>query len=163
MKQFIVLAAVLPIMLVLISQCALEAVRSLRMGAAEAAVRAFCAEASYYGGGGPAEAEALRLRLARIFNTDAHEIYIELWQADAAHIDWRISFPVGDIMAGGPFMGLSDTENRGRAQMDGAIVVAPPPHDGNNVEADNDNDNDNDEDEDGDEDGDGDEKGELER
>ena len=124
MKQFIVLAAVLPIFLVFIAQFTLEAVRSLRMNAAENAVRAFCIEASYYGGGGPAEAEALRERLAHIFRADPLEVWIELAQIDEAHIDWRISFPVGDIMAGARFMGLSSAENSGRAQMDGTIVIA---------------------------------------
>jgi len=127
MKQFIVLAAILPIMLVFIAQFSLEAVRGLRMNAAEDAVRAFCVEAVYHEGGGPAEAEALRHRLAQIFRADAAEVFVELTRTDEAHIGWRVSFPVGDIMAGGRLMGLSDAENRGRAQMDGVIVIAPPP------------------------------------
>ena len=127
MKQFIVLAAVLPILLVFVAQATLEAGRSLRMNAAEDAVRAFCIEASYYGGGGPAEAEALRLKLAGIFRTNASEIRVELSQTDWSHIDWRVSFPVGSVMAGARFMGISDAENRGRAEMSGTIVVAPKP------------------------------------
>ena len=127
MKQFIVLAAVLPLMLVFVAQFTLEAGRGLRMNAAEDAVRAFCVEAAYYGGGGPAEAEALRARLARIFRADAGEVAVELKQADEAHIDWHVSFPVGDIMAGAALMGISPAENRGRAQLGGTIVVAPPP------------------------------------
>jgi len=126
-KQFIVLAAVLPILLVFVAQATLEAGRSLRMNAAEDAVRAFCIEASYYGGGGPAEAEALRLKLAGIFRTNASEIRVELSQTDWSHIDWRVSFPVGSVMAGARFMGISDAENRGRAEMSGTIVVAPKP------------------------------------
>ena len=127
MKQFIVLAAILPILLVFIAQTTLEAGRNLRMNAAEDAIRAFCIEASYYGGGGSAEAEALRAKLAHIFHADAREIYIELVKTDEAHISWKVSFPVGDIMAGARFMGLSDTENRGRAQMSGVIVIAKEP------------------------------------
>jgi len=127
MKQFIVLAAVLPIMLVFVAQFSLEAVRSLRMSAADDAIRAFCIEAAYYGGGGPAEAEALRHKLAGIFRADPQEVWIELTQAGASHIGWRASFPVGEIMAGARFMGLSHAENRGRVQMSGVIVIPPPP------------------------------------
>ena len=127
MKQFIVLAAILPIMLVFIAQMSLEAGRSFRMNAAEDAVRAFCIEAAYYDGGGSDGAEALRSRLARIFNADASEISIFLAQVDEAHIEWSVSFPVGEIMAGARFMGISDAENRGRAHMSGTIVIAPNP------------------------------------
>ena len=127
MKQFIVLAAILPILLVFVAQFTLDGVRSLRMEAAENAVRAFCLEATYYGGGGPAQAEALRARLAQIFHAGANEVYIDLRQTDAAHIDWRVSFPVGDIMAGARLMGLSPAENRGRAELTGTIVIPPPP------------------------------------
>ncbi|MCL1894987.1 MAG: hypothetical protein FWG03_00415 [Clostridiales bacterium] len=127
MKQFIVLAAILPILLVFVAQFTLEAGRGLRMNAAEDAVRAFCIEAAYFDGGGPAEAEALRMKLARIFNVDIRDVAVELKNAGDAHIDWFVSFPVGDIMAGAPFMGLTPAENRGRAQMNGTIVIAPPP------------------------------------
>ena len=127
MKQFIVLAAILPILLVFVAQLALEGTRGLRMNAAEDAVRAFCIEASYYNGGGPAEAEALRAKLARIFGADTGEVYIELNRTDDSHIDWRVSFPVGDVMAGARLMGLTDAENRGRAEMSGTIVIAPKP------------------------------------
>ena len=127
MKQFIVLAAILPIMLVFIAQFSLDAVRNLRMNAAEDAIRAFCIEASYFDGGGPAEAEALRHKLAQIFRSDPREVYIHLTQTDASHIGWLVSFPVGEIMAGARFMGLSNEENRGRAEMSGVIVIAPPP------------------------------------
>ena len=127
MKQFIVLAAILPILLLFMAQSTLEAGRGLRMSAAENEIRAFCMDASYHSGGSPAEAEALRSRLAAIFRTDASEIYIDLVRTDDSHIDWRISFPVGDIMAGAGFMGLGDAENSGRAQMSGTIVIAYTP------------------------------------
>ena len=127
MKQFIVLAAILPIMLLFVSQATLEGVRGLRMSAAEDAVRAFCIEASYFDGGGPAEAEALRAKLARIFRTDPGEVFLSLAKPDDHHIAWSLSFPVGDVMAGARLMGLSDAENRGRAEMSGVIVIAPKP------------------------------------
>ena len=127
MKQFIVLAAILPILLLFVAQATLEGVRGLRMNAAEDAVRAFCIEASYYDGGGAGEAEALRAKLARIFKADASEIHIELSRPDKAHINWRVSFPVGGIMAGARLMGLSPSENCGRAEMSGTIVIAPKP------------------------------------
>ena len=127
MKQFIVLAAVLPILLVFVAQFTVEAWRGLRMNAAEDAVRAFCIEAAYFGGGGPDEAGALRERLAGIFRADVRDVAVELKKTDEAHIDWLVSFPVGDIMAGAPLMGLTPAENRGRAQMGGTIVIAPPP------------------------------------
>jgi len=125
MKQFIVLAAILPILLLFIAQSTLEAGRSLRMSAAEDAVRAFCVEASYYNGGGQSETENLRVKLAGIFRADVSEIHVDLIRTDETHIDWRISFPTGDIMAGAAFMGLSGAENKGRAQMSGTIVIVP--------------------------------------
>jgi len=127
MKQFIVLAAILPILLLFTAQSALEGTRSVRMNAAEDAVRAFCMEASYYEGGGPVETEALKAKLARIFRADPAEVYIELEKTDEAHVNWLVSFPVGDVMAGARLMGLSDAENRGRAELRGAIVIAPKP------------------------------------
>ena len=127
MKQFIVLAAVLPILLVFIAQFALAELRGLRMNAAEDAIRAFCIEASYMDGGGAGEAEALRHKLARIFRADASEVWIELIRTDEYHIEWNVSFPVGEIMAGATFMGLSSAENQGRAKMSGVIVIAPKP------------------------------------
>ena len=127
MKQFIVLAAILPILLLFVAQSALAGVRGLRMNAAEDAVRAFCIEAAYFDGGGQAEANALREKLGRIFKAEPAEVYLTLSYADAAHIEWNLSFPVGDIMAGASFLGLTAAENRGRAQMSGVIVVAPKP------------------------------------
>ena len=127
MKQFIVLAAILPILLVFIAQSTLEGVRSVRLSAAEDAIRAFCIEASYFDGGSPAHAEALRNRLAQIFHCGSGDVYIDLRETSEYHIDWRVSFPVGDIMAGARLMGLSRAENRGRVEISGTIVVAPPP------------------------------------
>jgi len=127
MKQFIVLAAILPILLLFVAQSTLEAGRSLRMNAAEDAIRAFCIEAAYYGGGGSIEAEALRTKLAHIFRADPAEIYVDVLSTDAAHMDWRVSFPVGDIMAGALLMGIDGSENKGRAQLTGTIVIASAP------------------------------------
>jgi hypothetical protein len=125
MKQFIVLAAILPILLVFVMQFTLEGVRSLRMNAAEDAIRGFCIEVSYFDGGSPAHVEALRSRLAQIFRVNAGDVCVDLRQTDCSHIDWRVSFPVGDIMAGAGLMGLSPAENYGRAEMSGTIVIAP--------------------------------------
>jgi len=127
MKQFIVLAAVLPMLLVFIAQFSLETVRALRMNAAEDAIRAFCIEASYFGGGGTEESAALRSKLSQIFRTDAQNVFVTLIQTDESHIEYSISFPVGDIMAGARLMGLSPAENQGRAEINGAIVIAPEP------------------------------------
>ena len=127
MKQFIVLAAVLPILLVFIAQFTLVEVRSLRMDAAGNAIQEFCLNTSYYDGGGASEIDSLRNKLASIFRTAPGEINIRLTQIDEKHIDWEVSFPVGDIMAAGPFMGLSSAENQGRTQINGTIVIAPKP------------------------------------
>jgi len=127
MKQFIVLAAVLPILLVFVAQFTLAEVRALRMSEAEEAVRSFCVEASYNDGAGPGAAESLRQRLAQVFRANPSEVAVNLSRVDDSHISWDVSFPVGDIMAGGLFMGLSKSENSGRAHMDGTIVIAPKP------------------------------------
>jgi hypothetical protein len=97
------------------------------MNSADDAIRAFCLDASYYDGGGAAEAEALRHKLSEIFRCAPQEIVIDLSQIDDAHIAWEVSFPVGDIMAAGAFMGLSQSENKGWAKINGTIVIAAKP------------------------------------
>ncbi|GHU63828.1 hypothetical protein AGMMS49983_08180 [Clostridia bacterium] len=125
MKQFIVLAAVLPILLLFLSQFMLDGQRQVRMSAAEDAVRTFCLEGAYYGRIGADETDLLRSRLAHIFGTSPTDITAELSPAREGVLSYRVTFPVGKIMAGAAFMGLSQAQNNGRAEITGEIVLPP--------------------------------------
>ena len=126
MKQFIVLAAVLPILMLFIAQFMLDGQRQVRMGAAEDAVRTFCLEGSYYGRIGQGEADMLRHRLASIFRTSPAEVSIEITPSREGVLSYRIAFPVGKIMAGANLMRLSEGKNNGQAVFTGEIVLPPP-------------------------------------
>jgi hypothetical protein len=126
MKQFIVLAAILPVLMLFLAQFLLDGQRQVRMSAAEDAVRTFCLEASYYGRTGAGEAGALRHKLSGIFGTSPSNIAVEIAPAREGVLSYRIVFPVGKIMAGAGFMGLSAARNNGRAVLTGEIVLPPP-------------------------------------
>jgi hypothetical protein len=126
MKQFIVLAAVLPILLLFLAQFMLDGQRTVRMSAAEDAVRTFCLEGSYYGRIGPGEAEALRAKVAGIFGISPGDVTVDLAPAREGVLSYRIAYPVGKIMAGAAFMGLSPSRNNGQAVITGEIVLPPP-------------------------------------
>ena len=126
MKQFIVLAAVLPILMLFIAQFMLDGQRQVRMGAAEDAVRTFCLEGSYYGRMGQSEVDTLRYRLANIFKASPAEISIEILPVREGVLSYRIVFPVGKIMAGANLMRLSEGNNNGHAVFAGEIVLPPP-------------------------------------
>jgi hypothetical protein len=126
MKQFIVLAAVLPILLVFLAQFMLDGQRQVRMSAAEDAVRTFCLEGSYYGRTGVGEADALRVRLAGIFGISPADVAVDLAPVREGVLSYRVDFPVGKIMAGAAFMGISAARNNGRAVFEGEIVLPPP-------------------------------------
>jgi hypothetical protein len=126
MKQFIVLAAVLPILMLFLAQFMLDGQRTVRVSAAEDAVRTFCLEGSYYGRVGSSEADALRTRLAGIFGVSPADVSVDLAPAREGVLSYRIAFPVGKIMAGAAFMGLSPSRNNGRMQLTGEIVLPPP-------------------------------------
>jgi hypothetical protein len=126
MKQFIVLAAVLPILMLFLAQFMLDGQRTVRMSAAEDAVRTFCLEGSYYGRIGSGEADALRAKVAGIFGISPGDVTVDLAPAREGVLSYRIAYPVGKIMAGAAFMGLSPSRNNGQAVMTGEIVLPPP-------------------------------------
>lgn len=126
MKQFIVLAAILPIMMLFLSQFMLDGQRQVRMSAAEDAVRTFCLEGSYYGRMGQGEIDMLHHKLANIFKTSPAEISVEIVPAREGVFSYHVTFPVGKIMAGASLMKLDRNRNNGYAVFSGEIVLPPP-------------------------------------
>ncbi|MDR3305984.1 MAG: hypothetical protein LBS85_08205 [Clostridiales Family XIII bacterium] len=127
MKQFIVLAAILPILLVFAAQFSLDETNHIRTLRAESAVQDFRQRASLYGAYGEAETAALRAKLARIAGRDPGEVYIEMaaGEKDAKGsriVQYRITVPIGKIMAGGAFMGVSESENQGALTFSGEFA-----------------------------------------
>ena len=126
MKQFIVLAAILPILILFLAQFMLDGQRQVRMGAAEDAMRTFCLEGSYYGRIGQGEVEALRSKLGNIFGASPADVSVEIVPVREGVLSYRIAFPVGKIMAGSSLMKLEKGRNNGYAVFSGEVVLPPP-------------------------------------
>jgi hypothetical protein len=131
MKQFIVLAATLPILLVFIMQCALEQMNQGRIAALQELVYGAKEQAKQEGCFTPAIKSELARNIAKRFELDEGDIVIE---ADGhvkyrqnrfderEMIAYRIEVPIEKIMAGNKLMGISDDENAGRYVIEGATA-----------------------------------------
>ena len=126
MKQFIVLAAILPILMLFLAQFMLDGQRQVRMNAAEDAVHTFCLEGSYYGRIGQGEIDALRQKLAFIFRSSPADISVDIAPVREGVLSYRIVFPVGKIMAGANLMRLQTGSNDGFAVFSGEVILPPP-------------------------------------
>ncbi|MCL2493532.1 MAG: hypothetical protein FWF33_05780 [Clostridiales bacterium] len=123
MKQFIVLAAILPILLLFFAQSSLDRLNDRRTELAESAIRAFERNASFGGGDITAEADCLRARLTQIFGVEEREVRLELTSSgDGPQVRYRIAVPMGNLMAGGALLGLNESQNRGVFTFEGEIL-----------------------------------------
>ena len=123
MKQFIVLAAVLPILLLFIAQSSLDRLNDRRVELAGSAIRAFERDASYCGVDPSAEADLLRARLAQIFEVKDGEVRLDLTPSeDDTQIRYQIAVPMGKLMAGGALLGLDEAQNSGVFTFEGEIL-----------------------------------------
>jgi len=104
-KQFIVLAAILPLLLLFFAQSSLDRLNDRRVELAESAIRAFERDASYDGAEPLAKADRLRARLAQIFEVQDGDVRLDLTPSeDNAQIQYRITVPMGKLMAGGALL-----------------------------------------------------------
>jgi hypothetical protein len=131
MKQFIVLAAMLPLIMVFIMQFALEQLNQGRIAALQELVYSAKERAKQEGRFTPEIKAALAHDIAARFKLDEGDIVIE---ADAhvryrqnsfderEMIAYRVEVPIEKIMAGNKLMGISDGENAGRYVIKGSTA-----------------------------------------
>jgi hypothetical protein len=125
LKQFIVLAAVLPIMLAFVMQFTLIQVHHSRLIRAEEAIHSARMEAGISGGFTAETRGALAARLATIYGVAPSEIGMRLDMADGQPrhvIAYKIRIPVSQIIAGNRLFGISDSDNRGFYTIEGETL-----------------------------------------
>ena len=125
MKQFLVLAAVLPLMLVFLVQFSLDQINSSRIALLSDCVYTAKEEARQEGCFTEAILSELRGDISRALNVDPALIEIEAdrdvkyrlrekpaggWERGLIH--YKVSVPVGQVMAGGRMFGIRDRDNR---------------------------------------------------
>ena len=120
MKQFIVLAAVLPIMLLFLAQFALDQMNDTKISLAGDVVHAAKEQAKQNGG---FDVESLRSELAEKLKVDESLIIIEaspagsvpriLENGERGIINYYVKFPVGSVMTGKSFFGIKDNKTYG--------------------------------------------------
>ena len=120
MKQFIVLAAVLPIMLLFMAQFTLDQINNSKISMATDIVYAAKEDAKQKGG---FDIEKLRNDLAKVLKTDTSMIIIDapmegsvprvLPDGDRGIIEYKVKFPVGKVSAGNTFFGIKDDKTYG--------------------------------------------------
>ena len=120
MKQFIVMLAVLPLMLVFLLQFSLEQQRSVRLAAASDIVYAAREEAKQEGAFTPELKAKLVRQLSERLGVSEDSIVIEAEESEVYRVDaertrgiisYSVSFPAGRVMAAGNMFGISDSEN----------------------------------------------------
>ncbi|MDR0423988.1 MAG: hypothetical protein LBH39_00765, partial [Clostridiales Family XIII bacterium] len=115
MKQFIVMAAVLPILMIFVMQFSLEQQNQNRIAALQEIVYSVKEQARQEGRFTPAMKAELAAAAARFFDVDAGEIVVEA-DSDIKYrknafderelIHYRIKAPIKKVMAGNRFLGI---------------------------------------------------------
>ncbi|MDR3242908.1 MAG: hypothetical protein LBT34_03145 [Clostridiales Family XIII bacterium] len=122
MKQFIVLAAVFPLIVVFVMQFSLEQQNQNRISQLQELVYSAKEQAKQEGRFSQAIKSELAGEIASCFGIDASEVIIEADERvhyrknemDARElISYKVKAPIEKIMAGNRFMGISDAENKG--------------------------------------------------
>ena len=131
MKQFIVLAAMLPLIMVFIMQFALEQMNQGRIAALQELVYGAKEQAKQEGRFTPAIKAALARDIAERFKLNESDIVIETddrvkYRRNAFDeremITYRVEVPIERIMAGNRLMGISDEENAGVYVVEGSTA-----------------------------------------
>ena len=121
MKQFLVMLAVLPLMLVFLAQFSLEQQNSAKISAVSDIVYAAKEEAKQEGDFSPQLQARMKRQIAEAVGVPEFAIVIEaetsgVYRVDAERtrglISYRVSVPIGSIMAGNSLFGISDSDNR---------------------------------------------------
>ena len=121
MKQFIVMLAVLPLMLVFLLQFSLEQQNSVKIAAVSDIVYAAKEEAKQ-AGAFTAEIQAgMKRRISERLGIPESEIIIESEVSEVYRVDsergrgiisYRVSVPIGSIVAGRSLFGIREEDNR---------------------------------------------------
>jgi hypothetical protein len=128
LKQFIVLAATLPLLMVFVMQFALEQMNQGRIAALQELVYGAKEQAKQEGRFTPAIKQALardiaaRFKIAEsdvVIEADNHVKYRRNRFDEREMIAYRIEVPIEKIMAGNRLMGISDEANAGRYVIEG--------------------------------------------
>ena len=120
MKQFLVLLAVLPVMLLFMMQFALEQQKSAKIAMITDIVYAAKEEAKQNGG---FDEDALRSELSEKLGVDASDIMIEAPPVHSVRriekdgsrgvIEYTVIVPIGEIYAGKRYLGIEDSARYG--------------------------------------------------
>jgi hypothetical protein len=124
LKQLIVLAATLPVMLAFIMQFALIQVNHSRAIRAEEVVHNARIDAELNGGFTEGTRELLVSQIANIYDVAPQDIAVEsrvTGDRSPRIISYRISIPVPKIIAANRLFGIDDRDNRGRHVIEGAV------------------------------------------
>jgi ABC-type tungstate transport system substrate-binding protein len=125
LKQFIVLAAVLPILLAFVMQFTLIQVHHSRLIRAEEAIHSARIEAGISGGFTTETRAALAAKLAAIYGVAPAEIGMSLDMEDGQPrhvIAYKITLPVSQIIAANRLFGISDSDNSGYYTIEGETL-----------------------------------------
>lgn len=134
MKQLIVLAAVLPLLLLFVLQFSIQEQRHYQMARAEEITAAACEQAKLDGCFTTEKKEALRRELATVFGEPADAVEIKSTdeiryranepaeRRERGMIEYEIRVPVSRLMAGNRLLGITDEENRGVYTMQGRLA-----------------------------------------
>jgi hypothetical protein len=125
LKQFIVLAAVIPVMLAFVMQFTLIQVHHSRAIRMEEAVHSARMEAGIGGGFTVETQSALAAKLALIYDVEPEEIVMSMDMAGGEPrrvIAYKISVPVSKIIAANRLFGISDYDNSGYHTVEGETL-----------------------------------------
>ncbi|MDR1136315.1 MAG: hypothetical protein LBL49_09100 [Clostridiales Family XIII bacterium] len=131
MKQFIVMAAVLPLLMIFVMQFSLEQQNQNRIAAFQEIVYSIKEQARQEGRFTPAMKTALASAAAKCFEVDESEIIIEA-DSDIKYrrntfderelIHYKVKAPIKKIMAGNRLLGISDDANSGWYVIEGSAA-----------------------------------------
>jgi hypothetical protein len=131
MKQFIVLAAILPLLMVFVTQFALEQANQGRIAALQELVYGAKERAKQEGRFTPEIKSALARDIAERFGINAGDVVVEADNRvkyrqnrfdEREMIEYRVEAPIKRIMAGNRMMGISDENNAGRYVIKGSTA-----------------------------------------
>jgi hypothetical protein len=111
MKQFIVLSAVLPILMIFVMQTAYDQKNSYAVNIIQDYVYAAKEEAKYEGEFTPEIKERLRKNISRSIGVDANEIHISSHE-EGGIIYYRVEAPIKGVAAGNRLLGIKDEDNQ---------------------------------------------------
>ncbi len=122
MKQFIVLAAILPFLLIFMLQYSVEQVNHYRISLLQQMVTESAQVAKQDGYFTQKNIDSLRNNISSVFNTSPESIVIEADTTPKYRVNefderelihYKIEVPIEVLVAGAAFFGISKEENRG--------------------------------------------------